>query len=197
MSLLPFFMSLNQEYVYAIPGTNHVLAHNSPPKDIGRQLKYIDHIMSSVSKEIQTTPNPISKSTKEPEPTHKSQPRCFVADTDSVKFIIDTGANRIIVNDAKLAYGYKVTDAHLKGINGKPTVASGLGFINLLLKSNDGRATILKRLPVVHVPGCPYNLLPPQLLVKEMKARDFSVRHCKHDNKEYIFEYSHSKSESE
>ena len=119
----------------------------------------------------------------------KQHPCCFMVDTDSVEYVLDTDANRVIVNNARLIYGYRSATAQVKGIDGEPTTATGAGFINLPLKSDDGQILIIPKIPVMHVPSCPYNLMPPQLFVKEMKARNFSVKHFKHDDNEYVLKY--------
>ena len=42
----------------------------------------------------------------QPEPSLCQEPFCFVADTDITSFVIDTGANRVIVKDAKLLHDF-------------------------------------------------------------------------------------------
>ena len=44
-------------------------------------------------------------------------------------------------------------------------------------------------LPAMWVPTCPYNLMPPQLLVRYLKPAGFEVEWFKHDDKTYVFEY--------
>ena len=60
-----------------------------------------------------------SKSTTSHLTSLRQHPYCFIVDTDSVPYIIDTGANRIIVNDAKLLKQLNPTSDKIKGIGGK------------------------------------------------------------------------------
>ena len=46
----------------------------------------------------------------------RQEPFCFVVDIDSVLFILDTGANHIIINDAKLLDHLSSTSAKVRGI---------------------------------------------------------------------------------
>ena len=127
---------------------------------------------------------------KEPQVTSKENyPRCFVADTESVRFVLDTRANHTIVNDARHVYGYKPARFKVKGIGGDPTISSGRGFIGIPLKSEGGQTYLIQAVPVMHIPSCPYNLLPHQVLIKEMKSRNFQVKYCKHDDHEYVLEW--------
>ena len=176
----------NATNVYAISGSNHVMIRGKTSGDSVRQQKYVDTIVTNAS---MTNPLNIPETLNEDVPRDiKRHPCCFVADTDSVRYILDTGANRIIVNNARLMYGYKPATAQIKGINGDPTISTGTGFINLPLKSDDGRTLTITKIPVMHVPSCPYNLMPPQILIKQMKVRNIYIKHFKHDDLEYILE---------
>ena len=64
--------------------------------------------------------------------------------------------------------------------------------MDLPLCSTDGHVVKIRKLPVVYVASCPYNLFPPQLLIKEMKRKNFKIKHFKHDDTEYVFEYIHA-----
>jgi len=69
-----------------------------------------------------------------------------VVDTDSVPSIIDTGANRILVNDAKLLHDLTPTTDKVKGIEGKCVRISGVGKLSLHLKSDYVHSSIVKHL---------------------------------------------------
>ena len=112
-----------------------------------------------------------------------------MADTDSVRFVVDSGTNRMIVNDIKLLTKYIPGQGKIKGMNGNLTISQGGGLLNLPLKSDQGRTHMVKNLPAVYVPSCPYNLLSPQYLIKEMRQRGFKVQYFKHDDQKYIFQY--------
>ena len=114
---------------------------------------------------------------------------CFVVDTDSVPFVLDTGANRIIVNDAKLLQNLQTSTAKVKGIEGKCVRIAGTGTISLPLRSDDGHINMVPNLHAVYVPSCPYNLIPPQILIHQMRKQKYSVKYSEHDDREYIFHY--------
>ena len=81
------------------------------------------------------------------------------------------------------------TNAKVKGVDGQCTRISGKCRINLPLQSNNGEVDLVSNLPAVFIPSCPYNLLPPQVLIRHMKSRGFEVEYFKHDDKVYIFKY--------
>jgi len=110
----------------------------------------------------------------------KRAPEVFHVDTDSVEFIVDTGMNGFIVNDRRLLEGYAPIAGKVKGVNGKGTDFTGIGNLRLTLKSDCGSQVRLTVKGVV-VPHCPYNLLSPQLLVREMKRQGLSAN-CSYDD---------------
>ena len=205
--LLPFLFSGAAPTAHAIPGTNHILINGEGSNDFTRQTKYVKTIIDTVNAS-HTTPSflssdldnatannalPIvepSKSPTTPSTSLRQHPYSFIVDTDSVPYIIDTGANRIIVNDAKLLKQLNTTSDKIKGIGGKCIRIAGIGNIDLPLKSDNDLVDTLFDLPAVYVPSCPYNLMPPQILISEMKQRGFNVQHFEHDDAEYIFHYT-------
>ena len=108
---------------------------------------------------------------------------CFVADTDSHHLVIDTSANHIIVSNAKLLTKFKVSYSDVKGVGGSSTPIKGTGMYMLILQSDDG-SYVSVNLDAVHVPTSPYNLLPPQLMVSQMKKAGFLINHFKHNESE-------------
>ena len=103
------------------------------------------------------------------------EPYCFVVDTDSIPYIIDTGANRIIVNNARHLRNLVATSDKIKGIGGKCVRIAGVGTLSLPLRSDDGNIDVILGLNEVYVPSSPYNLIPPQILIKQMKIIVFTV----------------------
>ena len=124
----------------------------------------------------------------------RDRPAVFIADTDSVRYVIDTGTNRMIVNDVKLMTKFVPRKIEVKGINGEPTLAKGTGLLNLPLKADQGSTHVVSNLPAVYIPACPYNLLSPQYLIKEMRQRGFDVKDFKHDDQNYVLQYSRKRS---
>ena len=141
---------------YELPGSNHAIVAGETSNDLTQQHLYV-HTVINASKSVDV---PHIMTNTEPQATSQDCPHCFVADTDSVGFVLDTGANHTIINDARHVYGYKLTRAKVKGIGGDPTLSSGRGLIGIPLKSEGGRTSLIKGVPVMHIPSCPYNLLP-------------------------------------
>ena len=66
-----------------------------------------------------------------------------------------------------------MTADKIKGIGGFPIQVTGGGKLNLTLQSDGGQVSQIKNLDAVLVPSSPYNLIPPQLLVAQMKIEVF------------------------
>ena len=157
--------------VHAIPGTNHVLLKGHSSLDKTRQHKYVDTIINKLEHDHNNTinnipiSNTISEAATQPSPLStrglQQEPYCFVVDTDSIPYIIDTGANRIIVNDARHLQNLVATSDKIKGIGGKCVRIAGVGTLSLPLRSDDGNTDIISGLNAVYVPSSPYNLIPP------------------------------------
>ena len=77
----------------------------------------------------------------------------------------------------------------IKGISGKCVTMSGSGYHELTLQSDDGHFDIISGLPAVCVPSSPYNLIPPQLLIKHMKNMGYIISNFSHDDTVYKFKY--------
>jgi hypothetical protein len=117
-------------------------------------------------------------------------PYCFVADTDSIPFVLDTGANRMIINNVKLFKHFKSRKGNVKGIGGAPVKLFGGGTVRISLKADDG--TVLTDVDIddaVYVPTSPFNLIPPQILISKMRHDGHYDNYAKHDDREYVFSY--------
>ena len=63
----------------------------------------------------------------QPEPSLCQEPFCFVAYNNSTSFLIDTGANRVIVKDAKLLHDFQACSGGLKDVGGNHVSILGKG----------------------------------------------------------------------
>ena len=97
-------------------------------------------------------------------------------DTDSIPYLIDTGANRIIVNDLKLLTNFKAVRGGVKGVGGTAVSIYGIGALSMSLQADDGSVNKISIEGAVYVPSSPFNLIPPQLLVSILKSHDYSFR---------------------
>ena len=190
--LLAVLQSNTSHRVYALPDTNHAMI-NEPSKDIARQRAYVDTIIKNIAQQHHennahtihsTTPDRNTDNT-----TMQNTPHCFVTDTDSCTYLLDSGANRFIVNDAKMLHHFTITKASVKGISGTSAAIQGIGKLQLSLKSDDNRKTIIN-VNAVFVPSSPYNIIPPQLLILALKDNEYEVEPAAHDDKQYTFTYA-------
>ena len=97
--LFPLILLQVSPTVHALPGTNYSMIKGVHTNDTSRQLRYAKTILQQTtsSTSLPSTPSP---SPPEPPPsTIRNEPICFVVDTDSITYAVDTGANRFILND--------------------------------------------------------------------------------------------------
>ena len=89
----------------------------------------------------------------------------FVADTNSVPYLIDATANLVIVNNIKLLSRFKAIRFGVKGFGGTSLSIHGIGSLSLPLQSDAGAVDSVCIHDAVYVPSSPFNLLPPQILI--------------------------------
>jgi hypothetical protein len=110
--------------IYAIPGTNHALVTGGSSLDRHQQHNYVDTMINAAVTANSDPDEPIALdgTTLAPEPNAKLKklPYCFIADTDSVAYVLDTGANRLIINNAKIFEKFTASNGRVKGIGGDP-----------------------------------------------------------------------------
>jgi hypothetical protein len=160
---------------YSLPSTNHAVIFGETSNDLSRQCAYtqtaldqtIDAHTDSYALGVDRSADGETKMTDQ---SISQIPFCFVADTDSVPYILDTGANRVILNDAKLFHKFQARNGSVKGIGGDPVTLSGVGSIRLPLKSDNGSVDYVDVDDAVYVPTSPYNLVPPQVLIHKLKT---------------------------
>ena len=107
---------------------------------------------------------------------------------------MDTGANHVIINDAKLINNFQQSTSNVKGIGGSPTLLKGTGNTTFSLTNNDNTSIQLPKMNVVYVPTSPYNLLPPQLLIKCLKEAKYKVDYFHHDDNAYHLKFKQPRS---
>jgi hypothetical protein len=180
--------------VYAIPGTNHALIPGGSSLDRHQQHNYVDTMVNSAVAANSDPDEPIALDgiASAPDSKLKNLPYCFVADTDSVAYVLDTGANRLIINNAKLFAKFTASNGRVKGIGGDPVQILGTGSVRIPLKSDDGKVDYVSFDDAVYVPTSPYNLLPPQILHLNMKAQGYDVDDSRHNESRYLFTYKKS-----
>ena len=59
---------------------------------------------------------PVSPDDSSPNIALATSPYCFAFDTDNVPYVLDTGANKMIVNDPKLLKNFQVSQGGVKGV---------------------------------------------------------------------------------
>jgi hypothetical protein len=179
--LLPFaslFLSLQASNVYAIPGTPHALVHGRS-LDNARQESLIRTLISNSTRSAATSgtgpgqPVVAAATSSGPDEGIPTEPFCFVVDTDARQFMMDTGANRVIVNDPSMLKGFEPMQANIKGIGGKSNAIQGVGTYGLPLQFNCGTKYIVEfdDTEAVYVPTSPYNIVPPQMLARKLREK--------------------------
>jgi hypothetical protein len=187
--------------VFSLPGTNHVLIRGESSNNTSRQQAYAQTIINNkIAYHAPVDDSEATSNTAADAPQDellRQQPHCFIADTNSVPYVLDSGANRVILNDAKLFKDFQAKAGNIKGIGGSPVSLNGIGNTNLSLKSDDGSMDLINLKNAVYVPTSPFNLIPPQLLIAELKRADYNVDYAKHDELNYIFTYKSKSSPAE
>ena len=77
--------------IYELPGSNHAIIAGETSTDLIWQYSYVN----TVSKASTLVDVPHITTKMEPQVTSKDYPHCSVANTDSVHFVLDNGANHI------------------------------------------------------------------------------------------------------
>jgi hypothetical protein len=176
--------------MYALPGTNHAIT-NEPSNDSLRQQQYVQTVINNMATSHTDTGAyclPVN-ATAALDPNLRSKPHCFIADTDSIGCILDTGANRVIVNNAKLFKSFKPQKGTVLGVGGPVTVI-GTGTAILPLTSESGTVDKIEFHDAVYVPTSPYCLFPSQLLYNRLKTQGYKPHWAKHDDKRYKYTYT-------
>lgn len=200
ISLWTFLLSLfalsaaTTPTVHSLPGGKYAFISGRTSLDKTRQEGYIRTVIQqavdSVPSPNDTAPHAMPTDANVPlDDPIASRPFCFVADTDSFPFVLDSGANRFIVNDATLFRTFEKQNGHVKGIGGKTVPLIGTGTIRLPLKSDDGAIDSILIKDAVYIPTSPFNLVPPQLLLRKLKEAGYHCDCAQHDDQKYTFRY--------
>lgn len=187
---LALFGALNPYSVYAIPGTNNVLVHGRSLDATSQQRMAATSVPAQQSPaEPPQYPLGDSKSTEDMS-TLRNLPHCFVADTDSFEVLVDTGANRFIVNNPRLLRNFKAErGAGIKGVGGSPVAILGSGTFTIKMKVTGTPKIVELDVPAVYVPSSPFNLAPPQLLRQELKGAGYQPNDFTLGDKEYTISF--------
>ena len=110
-----------------------------------------------------------NSATSNPAPDIRQTPHSFIADTKNIEIFLDTGANRVIVNDKTLLANFIPTNYKVKGIGENPKTVVGTGTFNISLQSDNGIHDRFYSKKAIYMPTSPYNLIPPQLLLQIMR----------------------------
>ena len=95
----------------------------------------------------------------------------------------------VIVNDARHLHNLVPASDKIKGIGGKCVRIAGIRNLILPLKSDNGTLDVVSNLHTLCVPSSPYNIIPPQVLIQQMRRQHYKIDHFLHDDREYIYEH--------
>ena len=89
----------------------------------------------------------------------------FIADTDSTSYFLDSGFNRIIINDVSQFKFFHPFNGNVKVIGGSNFSIQGTGITYIPINSGDLTVDYIKVPDTVFLPSSPFNLLPPQIFI--------------------------------
>jgi hypothetical protein len=147
--------------IYSLPRTNPALISTETSNDPSRQHAFVQTVIDNTVTshttidDDETTINHAANATNDE--ILRQQPFCFIANTDSVPYVLDTGANRIILNGAKLFKDFQAKAGNVTGIGGSPVSLRGTGSVEIPLKADDGSVDKITIQNAVYVPTylCP------------------------------------------
>lgn len=121
----PFFalLFMAPTRIYALPGTNHAIIPESSLDSFRQHALRTTAINNAVTRANSSPPFPPTVddavTVDDDLPT---QPYSFITDTDSNQYLLHTGANRVILNDAKLLRNFQLANGNVKGVGGSPAL---------------------------------------------------------------------------
>ena len=149
---LPNFLPTRESEYFSLPGCDYGIVTN-PSSDSVYSDEFQDTMRNAAVNSIvrsnsdEVLEGPICLPVSAPAcPKLKTTPVAFVVDTDSSEFLLDTGANRVIVNNKALLTHFAVNRQTVKGIGGSPVISGGSGTLALPLISDQGhKETVAKQ----------------------------------------------------
>ena len=100
-----------------------------------------------------------------PQPSLCRESFCFISVTDSTSFVVDTGANQVIVKDAKLLQYFQACSGGVKGVGGNHVSIIGNGSCWVNLRADGDLSDSVDIHDALYVSTSLFNILPPQLFV--------------------------------
>jgi len=179
-----------------MPGTSHAFLHHPlAPQHAtpSLQTKLQRTALASSIAANSTSPSACTHPPPSPccfttDATTRRTPFSFVADTDSVSVVIDSGANRIIVNDKSLLSDYQPCAIPVKGLNGSPVMSGGTATFPFPMCCDDGHFELFSFPEAVYCPTSPYNLFPPQLFSRHVRHA-LHRSHARHGGDDETFSF--------
>ena len=142
--------------VVLLTGTNYAIIQE-PSMDTFCQQSLQRTVISQTTSPFDVESHSIALDTNDvqPEPSLCQEPFCFVTDTDNTSLVIDTGANWVIVKDAKLLHNFQACSGSVKGIGGNPVSILGKGSCRINFRSDDDLSVSIEMHDDVYVPRPP------------------------------------------
>ena len=178
--------------MYTLPGTNHPLIQGYSSNDYFCQWKYIYTTIynsTDINSDLDNISNPVTANDAYPDANFRCTPFIFISDTDSTTYVINTGANHIILNDLRQFKVFHSCNGNVKGIGGSNNSTRVTGTTYIPIKSNNGTVDYIKVPDAVFVPSSTFNLQPPHLFIPALWNTGHETDHSKHENIKYIFNY--------
>ena len=102
---------------------------------------------------------------------------------------MNTGTNRVIVNDKTLLTNFIATKGKVKGVGANPTTFVGTRDFNLSLQSDNRIHVSFSSKEDIYVPIPPNNLIPPQLLLQIMRYKGCVAHMSQVGEREFLLHY--------
>ena len=154
----------------SLPGTNYALIQESL-LDTFRKRSLQRTVISQTTSPFNVDLNSIALNADDvqPEPSLCQETFYFIYDTNSTSFVINTGANRVIVKDIKLLHNFQACSGGVKEVGGNPVSILGKRSCRVNFRANNDLSDSIEMHDAVYVPKSPFNILPPQRIVSNLK----------------------------
>ena len=169
-SIFGLLLFCQSSSVVSLPGTKYALIQESL-LDTFRKRSLQRTVISQTTSPFNVDLNSIALNADDvqPEPSLCQEPFYFIYDTNSTSFVINTGANRVIVKDIKLLHNFQACSGGVKEVGGNSVSILGKRPCRVNFRANNDFSESIEMHDAVYVPKYPFNILPPQRIVSNLK----------------------------
>ena len=169
MTLFAFSLATN---VSSLPGTNYALIQGIYYNSSFCQRQYVNTPIWNNTDRIaafENIYNPFTTDNVYPDANLHRTPSVFTYYTVSTSYVIDTGANSIILNYVRQFKFFHSCNSNVKGNGGSDISIRWTGITYIPIESDDVTVDRIKVPDTVFVPSSPFNLLPSQIFIPDLQ----------------------------